>query len=59
MKKRKLKKWVRYTLYVLFALFLILLVCIRFNSLSKECDSKYGTTCTIYDIRQYAIGGIK
>jgi len=57
MKKRKLKKWVRYTLYCLFALCLILLVCKRYRNIANECDKAYGTTCTIYDIQQYTIRG--
>lgn len=62
MKKRRLKKWVKYLLLIILSIILGLLLGIilekgisDFEDLSIKCNKEKGTTCSYYEIRQYSL----
>lgn len=62
-RKRRLKKWVKYclniALLISIAIIFAILVHSQLNNYSKvarQCDREKGYTCSYYEIRQYSLG---
>lgn len=63
MKKRRLKKWVKYclniALLILIAIIFAILVKSQlndYNKVAQQCDLEKGHVCSYYEIRQYGLG---
>lgn len=60
-KRRKLKSWVKVAILLLFFTILLSVIFIRsleeFEEQARQCDLKYGYTCSYYQVRQFIIRG--
>lgn len=62
MKKRRLKKWVKYALGSLATISVVMILTMifkqemkSFNDVAQQCDLKKGYACSYYEIRQYSL----
>jgi hypothetical protein len=62
MKKRRLKKWVKYTLSALATIFVLIVLAMifnqemkSFNDIAQQCDKERGYACSYYEVRQYGL----